>query len=70
MTPAQLQARLCMSMDGVILTMPPSDPVDRGNYCHSSCEYMWRNLSLLDTDDFLANAGNRIVVQSPTAAAS
>ena len=33
MSKAQLTEKLSLAMDGVILTMPPSDPVDRLNFC-------------------------------------
>ena len=42
MTPAQLRAKLSMAMDGVILSMPPADPVARLNYCRTQEGYMWR----------------------------
>ena len=37
---AQLCARLCLAMDGVILTMPPASDIGRENYCqygHTHC---------------------------------
>ena len=38
----QLKKKVAMSMDGVILTMPPADETDRFNYCRYGEEFMWR----------------------------
>lgn len=37
-----LRQKLSMAMDGVVLTMPPSDPTERLNYCRHGEEFMWR----------------------------
>ena len=37
-----LRVKLAMSMDGVVLSMPPGDDVDRFNYCWGSFTHMWR----------------------------
>ncbi len=45
MTPAQANAKLSMSLDGVILTMPPRDSAERENYCKGASAKMWRKPS-------------------------
>jgi transposase len=40
-----LLGKLSMSLDGVILSMPPSRDVDRFNYCWAGSTYMWRKPS-------------------------
>ena len=42
MSAAALREKLSLSMDGVILTTPPKDLVDKMNYCRHGEEYMWR----------------------------
>jgi transposase len=37
-----LRRKLSLSMDGVILTMPPEDPTDRHNYCRQGETHMYR----------------------------
>ena len=39
---AQLRAKLSMSMDGVVLSMPPTIATDRFNYCWGAATHMWR----------------------------
>ena len=39
---ARLREKLSFSMDGVILTLPPRDPIDRANYCAHGDGHMWR----------------------------
>ena len=39
---AQLREKLCLSMDGVVLSLPPKDAVDRVNYCTCGDTHMWR----------------------------
>lgn len=39
---AQLRAKLSMSMDGVVLSMPPTIATDRLNYCWGASTHMWR----------------------------
>ena len=40
--PAQLRAELSMAMDGVVLTIPPSDAIGRINFCKAGETHMWR----------------------------
>ena len=42
LTVAELRRQLAMSLDGVILTMPPKDATDRYNYCRFGEGHMWR----------------------------
>ena len=42
MTPAVLRATLSMSLDGVVLSMPPSNETERYNYCWGAASHMWR----------------------------
>ena len=42
LTPGKLREKLSLSMDGVILGMPPSDSVERQNYCAAGASRMWR----------------------------
>ena len=37
-----LRAKLCMSLDGVVLSMPPVGNVDRFNYCWGGFSHVWR----------------------------
>ena len=39
---ADLRRKLNMSMDGVVLSMPPEDDADRANYCWGGVTHMWR----------------------------
>ena len=39
---AALREKLSMSMDGVVLSMPPAGDVDRLNYCWGGMTHMWR----------------------------
>jgi len=45
MTAARLRAKLCMCLDGVVLTMPPKEKTARENYCTSGADHMWRKPS-------------------------
>ena len=38
----EIRKKLALSMDGVILTTPPTDPTDLANYCHNGETHMWR----------------------------
>lgn len=38
----ELGRRFTMAMDGVVLALPPSDPVDRANFCRHGETHMWR----------------------------
>jgi transposase len=51
MTPAQVKAKLCMSLDGVVLSMPPADLTGRLNYCSSGVSKMWRKPSESNSPD-------------------
>ena len=39
---ARLRAKLCMSMDGVVLSVPPASDIERFNYCWGGVSHMWR----------------------------
>ena len=39
---AELKRKMSLSMDGVILTLPPRDPVDRHNFCKQGDTHMYR----------------------------
>ena len=39
---ARLREKLAFSMDGVLLSLPPRDPIDRRNYCAHGDGFMWR----------------------------
>jgi transposase len=45
MRPATLRKTLALAMDGVILSMPPKDAVDRANFCTHGESHMWRKRS-------------------------
>ena len=55
---ARLRAKLNMSMDGVVLSMPPTTEIERYNYCWGGVTHMWRrktegNLPMLaGADDY------------------
>ena len=38
----ELQSKFAMSLDGVVLSMPPAHETDRFNYCWSGVHRMWR----------------------------
>ena len=38
----QVREEMALSMDGVVLTIPPADPVDRLNFCRQGETHMWR----------------------------
>ena len=38
----QLRDKLAFSMDGVVLSLPPSAAIDRANYCAHGDSHMWR----------------------------
>ena len=38
----ELRRKMGMSLDGVVLSMPPEDETDRHNYCWGGFYYMWR----------------------------
>ncbi|CAE7459439.1 unnamed protein product, partial [Symbiodinium sp. CCMP2456] len=39
---AKLRQKLCLAMDGVVLSLPPRDATDRANYCAHGDTHMWR----------------------------
>jgi transposase len=41
-TPQQLKTYVAMCIDGVVLTVPPGDAVDRENYCRHGDSHMYR----------------------------
>ena len=45
MSKKALRERLSLAMDGVILTIPPKDSVDRENHCHYGDTHMYRKPS-------------------------
>jgi hypothetical protein len=45
MTPRQVQTKLSMAMDGVVLSMPPEDETGRLNFCRHGEDHMWRKRS-------------------------
>jgi len=45
LTIRELYEKLALSIDGVVLTMPPSDEADRYNYCRFGEDHMWRTHS-------------------------
>ena len=40
--PRRFREHFAMSMDGVVLAVPPSDHTDRENFCHVGDTHMWR----------------------------
>ena len=44
-----LRAKLNMSMDGVVLSMPPGKESDRFNYCWGGATHMWRRKTEANT---------------------
>ena len=58
MTRAALSEELGLAMDGIVLTLPPPDPVERHNYLTHGDTHMWRRQgeaakpSLSGDDDF------------------
>ena len=55
---ADLRKKLCLSLDGVVLSMPPQDETERFNYCWGAEVKMWREVGernlprLAGADDF------------------
>jgi transposase len=45
MTVRALREKIALAMDGVVLTVPPRDPVDRHNFCMQGGTHMWRKKS-------------------------
>ena len=39
---AGLKRRLALAMDGVVLSLPPADTIDRFNFCRQGSDKMWR----------------------------
>ena len=42
MSARDLERHVALCMDGVVLSIPPSDPIDRANFCHIGETHMWR----------------------------
>ena len=42
LSPAGFRAKLALAIDGVVLTIPPKNVLDRENYCHYGETHMWR----------------------------
>ena len=42
MSTKDIATKIAFAMDGVVLTLPPADPVDRENYCHYGETHMYR----------------------------
>jgi len=53
-----LRRKMCMSLDGVVLSMPPAKEIERFNYCWGAATHMWRKHTegnaptLAGADDF------------------
>ena len=45
LTDAELREKWCLSMDGIVLTMPPKDRTARYNYCRYGEDHMYRKPS-------------------------
>ena len=65
MSVADLRKKLAFSMDGVILTMPPSDATDRYNYCRYGEDHVWRKPSETTSPDL--EGGDPYGKQAPLA---
>ena len=42
LTKAALTAKLSMSLDGIVIGMPPENPTDRANHCRIGDTCIWR----------------------------
>ena len=56
MTKAALRHKLAMSMDGVVLSMPPATEVERMNYCWAGVTHMWRKPGESNTPKLAADS--------------
>ena len=45
LTLAELRRKMSMSMDGVVIGVPPQDPIDRANHCRVGDAKVWRKPS-------------------------
>ena len=45
MRPCQVKAAIAMSIDGIVLSMPPTDAAERANWCACGDTHMWRKPS-------------------------
>ena len=58
MSNAEFRKKLSLSMNGVVITMPPSDPTDRANFVRHGDDFEWRkpgqkhDAHSLGTDDY------------------
>ena len=67
MTQAELDEWLSFDMDGVVLTMPPTEPVARDNYCRVGESHVWRKPSESGLPEL--SGGNAYGKQVPAARA-
>ena len=58
-----LLEKLALSMDGVVLTVPPAEGIDRNNFCRKGETHMWRLPSESCTPELAA--GDPYSVQIP-----
>ena len=56
MSPAQVRKHFAMFMDGVVLSLPPADPVDRVNYCRNLETHVWRRRDEAKQEEFEAGS--------------
>ncbi|CAE8595265.1 unnamed protein product, partial [Polarella glacialis] len=52
---AQLRERLSLSLDGVVLSMAPKDPLERQNWCAHGETHMWRKRCEAASPDLAGN---------------
>ena len=52
-----LRLKLAMSLDGVVLSMPPTSDVDRFNYCWGGISHMWRKPGEANSPSLAGNDG-------------
>ncbi|CAE8671835.1 unnamed protein product [Polarella glacialis] len=59
---AQLRERLSLSLDGVVLSMAPKDPLERQNWCAHGDTHMWRKRCEAASPDLAGNDayGNQV----------
>ncbi|CAE8608571.1 unnamed protein product [Polarella glacialis] len=55
MSKAQLRERLSLSLDGVVLSMAPKDPLERQNWCAHGDTHMWRKRCEAASPDLAGN---------------
>jgi transposase len=67
MTPAQLAKKLNFAMDGVVLSIPPKDPLARESFCHLGDTHVWRKPG--EGNDESVCGGDRYSKQVPASRA-